>query len=95
MQTIHENALTPSATARALFLRREGHPWFRADWAPALFVHFEVPTAALQPSVPFPLDCRDGKAYVSLVASRFSTSESGVWGCRVPGFAIRFSRRVS
>jgi uncharacterized protein YqjF (DUF2071 family) len=31
-------------------------------------LHYEVPPERLQPYVPFPLDVRDGKAYVSLVA---------------------------
>lgn len=31
-------------------------------------LHYEVPPEKLQPFVPFPLDLRDGKAYVSLVA---------------------------
>ena len=34
----------------------------------ALFIHFEVDAERLQRDVPFPLDLRDGKAYVSLVA---------------------------
>jgi uncharacterized protein YqjF (DUF2071 family) len=34
----------------------------------ALFIHYEIESAALQPVVPFELDVRDGKAYVSLVA---------------------------
>lgn len=32
------------------------------------FVHYEIEPAVLQPHVPFALDVRDGKAYVSLVA---------------------------
>jgi uncharacterized protein YqjF (DUF2071 family) len=34
----------------------------------ALFVHYEVDPRQLQPQVPFPLDVREGKAYVSVVA---------------------------
>ncbi len=33
-----------------------------------LFIHYEVAPAVLQPAVPFELDVREGKAYVSLVA---------------------------
>jgi uncharacterized protein YqjF (DUF2071 family) len=43
-------------------------PLFIADWDRALFVHYEVDPAVLQPQVPLPLDLRDGHAYVSLVA---------------------------
>ncbi|SRR5260221_6193455 len=39
-----------------------------ADWERALFMHFEVDPCALQSEVPFSLDLREGKAYVSLVA---------------------------
>lgn len=41
---------------------------FRGAWMSALFVHYEVEPVRLQAGVPFPLDVRDGKAYVSVVA---------------------------
>src|SRR5688500_16778179 len=41
---------------------------FTADWRDAVFIHFEVDPCALQRAVPFDLDTRDGRAYVSLVA---------------------------
>ncbi len=43
-------------------------PFFHADWERALMLHYEVPPEILQPFVPFELDMRDGKAFVSLVA---------------------------
>lgn len=43
-------------------------PLFVADWERAVFFHFAVDADRLQPSVPFPLDCRHGRAWVSLVA---------------------------
>jgi hypothetical protein len=45
-----------------------GEPLLLADWLRAVFVHYEVPAAALRREVPFELDLREGKAYVSLVA---------------------------
>jgi uncharacterized protein YqjF (DUF2071 family) len=39
-----------------------------AGWRDALVVHLEVDADALQRSVPFPLDLRNGRAFVSLVA---------------------------
>ena len=45
-----------------------GEPLFLAGWVRVLFVHFEVDAARLQRDVLFPLDLRDGRAYVSLVA---------------------------
>lgn len=41
---------------------------FRGAWMSVLFIHYEVEPARLQAEVPFPLDVRDGKAYVSVVA---------------------------
>jgi len=46
----------------------KGEPLLFADWERALFMHFEVDACALQSEVPFRLDLREGKAYVSLVA---------------------------
>lgn len=46
-----------------------GNLWsFLADWDRALMLHYEIAPEKLQPFVPFELDVRDGKAYVSLVA---------------------------
>jgi uncharacterized protein YqjF (DUF2071 family) len=45
-----------------------GHWSFTSDWERTLMLHYEVPPEKLQPFVPFPLDIRNGKAYVSLVA---------------------------
>lgn len=41
---------------------------FLADWDAAVFLHFAVPVAELQPHTPFPLETWDGQAVVSLVA---------------------------
>lgn len=43
-------------------------PLLVADWDRALMIHYEIDPAVLRPFVPFPLDLRGGKAYVSLVA---------------------------
>jgi uncharacterized protein YqjF (DUF2071 family) len=57
-----------SDEGRARLLSRRGEPLFFAGWERVLFIHYEVDAAALQRDVPFPIDLRDGKAYVSLVA---------------------------
>jgi uncharacterized protein len=41
---------------------------FKANWTSVLFTHFAVDPAALQPSIPYELDTRNGLAYFSLVA---------------------------
>src|SRR5438067_894904 len=43
-------------------------PLFFAEWLDVVFIHFELEPRVLQSSVPFDLDLRDGRAYVSLVA---------------------------
>lgn len=60
--------LTPSAAARARILFHRGEPLLIADWERVLMIHFEVDAEALQRDVPFELDLRDGRAFVSLVA---------------------------
>jgi uncharacterized protein len=57
-----------SDEGRARLRSRRGEPLFLAGWERVLFIHFEVDAAQLQREVPFPLDLRDGHAYVSLVA---------------------------
>jgi len=57
-----------NAAARQRILSRKGEPLFLADWDRAVFIHYEIDPEILQREVPFQLDLRDGKAYVSLVA---------------------------
>ena len=57
-----------SEAARRRLLSIRGEPLFLADWLRPVFIHFEVPACVLQRDVPFKLDLRGGKAYVSLVA---------------------------
>jgi uncharacterized protein YqjF (DUF2071 family) len=59
-----------AARKRLLSLPRE--PLFIADWQRTLMIHYEVDPAALQQIVPFQLDLRDGRAFVSLVAFTLS-----------------------
>lgn len=48
--------------------REMGRTLFRADWVEAAFLHYRVRPEILQPDIPFPLDLRQGEAWVSLVA---------------------------
>src|SRR5436309_12698096 len=54
------------ARRRLLSIKRE--PLLISHWERALFMHFEVEPRALQAEVPFRIDLREGKAYISLVA---------------------------
>ncbi len=58
----------PSAAARERMLALRGEPFLFADWLDVVFLHYAVDPDVLQPLIPWPLDLRDGRAYVSLVA---------------------------
>ena len=49
-------------------LSARGEPMFYARWDRAVFFHYTTDPASLQPDVPFELDLRDGRAFVSIVA---------------------------
>lgn len=54
--------------ARARMERPGERPLFVCDWMRAVFIHFECDPELLQRLVPYTLDLRGGRAYVSLVA---------------------------
>lgn len=58
----------PSAAGRERMVAVRGEPLFHADWLEVVFLHYAVAPESLQPQVPWPLDVRDGRAFVSLVA---------------------------
>jgi uncharacterized protein YqjF (DUF2071 family) len=49
-------------------LANAGEPLFLAAWDRAVFIHYEADPSLLQRQIPFPLDLRDGRAFVSIVA---------------------------
>jgi uncharacterized protein YqjF (DUF2071 family) len=59
---------TLSEAARRRMLALPGEPMFYARWDRAVFIHYEADPAKLQSSVPFELDLREGRAFVSVVA---------------------------
>ena len=77
----------PSKKALERMVKLERTPLFYCDWLSALFIHFEIDPAVLQPHVPFTLDCRDGRGYVSLVAFTMTRlrpvfgGRTGAWLC--------------
>lgn len=66
--TVATDSPDPSTQGRERFKTLETRPLFLADWIDALFIHLEVPARVLQPEIPFTLDARDGRAFISLVA---------------------------
>jgi len=47
-------------------------PLLKADWTQFVFVHYSVPPGDLAPETPLNLDCRDRRAFISLVFFRLS-----------------------
>jgi uncharacterized protein YqjF (DUF2071 family) len=68
MESVVANRITLSDAARRRMLAVRGEPMFYARWDRAVFIHYEADPAALQRNVPFELDLRDGRAFVSIVA---------------------------
>lgn len=68
MESAVASRSTLSETARRRMLAIPSEPMFYARWDRAVFIHYAADPATLQRDVPFELDLRDGRAYVSLVA---------------------------
>ena len=68
MESVVASAGALSEAARRRMLAVPGEPMFYARWDRAVFIHYAADPATLQRDVPFALDLRDGRAYVSLVA---------------------------
>jgi uncharacterized protein YqjF (DUF2071 family) len=72
MNGIVASRTTLSEAARRRILSLRGEPMFYARWDRAVFIHYEADPAVLQRDVPFALDLRDGRAFVSVVAFTLS-----------------------
>lgn len=49
-------------------LAHAGEPLFLAAWERSVFIHYEADPSLLQRQIPFALDLREGRAFVSIVA---------------------------
>ncbi len=72
MESVAAGRSTLSEAARRRMLSVPGEPMFYARWDRAVFVHYGADAATLQRDVPFELDLRDGRAFVSIVAFTLS-----------------------
>jgi uncharacterized protein YqjF (DUF2071 family) len=68
MESIAADRSTLSEAARRRMLALPGEPMFYARWDRAVFIHYEADAATLQRDVPFELDLREERAFVSIVA---------------------------
>jgi uncharacterized protein YqjF (DUF2071 family) len=68
MESVVDDRSTLSEAARRRMLALPGEPMFYARWDRAVFIHYEADPILLQLDVPFELDLRDGRAFVSTVA---------------------------
>ena len=74
-----------SKAGRRRLLGHVGEPLLLAAWERSVFIHYEADPSVLQRQVPFALDLRDGRAFVSIVAFN-------LWRMR-PRFGGRFGER--
>jgi uncharacterized protein len=82
------NNQSQSEIARVRLLSLAGEPLFFADWLRTLMIHYEVDAGALQRVVPFELDLRDGRAFVSAVAFTLSGMRPRI-ASRVTGWLLK------
>src|SRR3982074_1894883 len=80
MDSVAANRSTLSEAARRRMLALPGEPMFYARWDRAVFIHYEADLATLQRDVPFELDLRDGRAFVSIVAFTLSRMRPRIGG---------------
>ena len=69
-----------SEAARGRMLTHRGEPLFLARWDHAVFIHYEAEPTSLQRCVPFQLDVRNGRAFVSIVAFTLSRMRPRIGG---------------
>jgi uncharacterized protein YqjF (DUF2071 family) len=69
-----------SEAARRRVLAVPGEPMFYARWDRAVFIHYAADPAILQRDVPFELDLREGRAFVSIVAFTLSKMRPRIGG---------------
>src|SRR5213075_579311 len=80
MESVAANCTTSSDEARRRMLAIRGEPIFYARWDRAVFIHYEADPATLQRDVPFELDLREGRAFVSIVAFTLSRMRPRIGG---------------
>jgi uncharacterized protein len=74
------NPESPSAAGQRRLLSKFGEPLFLARWDRAVFIHYAADPDLLQADVPFELDLRDGRAFVSVVAFTLSRMRPRIGG---------------
>src|SRR2546423_6130153 len=80
MQAVVANRTTLSDAARRRMLSVPHEPLFYARWDRAVFIHYAADQAVLQREIPFALDLRDGRAFVSIVAFTLSRMRPRIGG---------------
>jgi uncharacterized protein len=86
MEFVVANRPALSEAARRRMLAVPGEPMFYARWDRAVFIHYEADPETLQRAIPFELDLRDGRAFVSLVAFTLQRMRPRIGGRLASGF---------
>jgi uncharacterized protein YqjF (DUF2071 family) len=80
MESVVADRSTLSEAARRRMLALPGEPMFYARWDRAVFIHYAADPVTLQRDVPFELDLREGRAFVSIVAFTLSKMRPRIGG---------------
>jgi uncharacterized protein len=80
MNAVAADRSSLSEAARRRMLAVRGEPMFYARWDRAAFIHYAADAATLEREVPFELDLRDGRAFVSIVAFTLSKMRPRIGG---------------
>jgi uncharacterized protein len=80
MESVVDDRSTLSEAARRRMRAIPGEPMFYARWDRALFIHYAADPIVLQRDVPFDLELRDGRAFVSIVAFTLSRMRPRIGG---------------
>ena len=80
MNGVVASRTTQSEAARRRMLAVGGEPMFYARWDRAVFIHYQADPVVLQRAVPFDLDLREGRAFVSIVAFTLSRMRPRIGG---------------
>lgn len=84
----------PSAVAREVMKVQDGGPLWDAEWDRVLMMHWSVPVEVLQKVVPFPLDVRGGRAWVSAVAFTLRGMRLATRGSRMGRWSLPFTHHA-
>lgn len=80
ISNLAEETTRLSEAGKQRLLSKLGEPLFRARWDRTVFIHYAAESELLQRQIPFELELRDGRAFVSIVAFTLSRMRPRIGG---------------